>query len=231
MENVAYALRMAAAVLIALLLTSLLIFTFSQISNIENSKEEKKITEQTTEFNNKFLAFDKTSMYGTDVISVLGLAISNNKIANASVQANPDGRYLENVENSINIRIKLKTEVVTVTTKTTYEIKSGETVQTSKEETNKNSVLQKNKTYSLEVQNDDDKQILEILDKIATAGNANVSRDEKKSNYGKTIIVTSVDLSGFNDFKKAIFECTEIKQNGAGRINCMTFEEKSDSDR
>ena len=38
--------------------------------------------QETTEFNKKFEAFNRSTMYGTDIISVIGMAISNNMIYN-----------------------------------------------------------------------------------------------------------------------------------------------------
>ena len=85
MENSADALQLAFGVIIAVLLLSLLVYVFNNISSFENTKRDQEVVQQTSEFNKKFLAFDKTSMYATDVISVLGLAISNNKIQNQEI--------------------------------------------------------------------------------------------------------------------------------------------------
>ena len=75
MENASNALMMAGGILLALLILSLLVFTFNIINRSENAKTDQKMIQEAQEFNKKFLAFEKSSMYGTDVISILGLAI------------------------------------------------------------------------------------------------------------------------------------------------------------
>ena len=112
MENSADALQLAFGVIIAVLLLSLLVFVFSNISKLENSKRDSEVTQETTQFNKKYLAFDKTSMYATDVISVLGLAISNNKIQNQSLTANPLGNYEDTLDSSINIEIEIADDIM-----------------------------------------------------------------------------------------------------------------------
>lgn len=118
MENSADALQLAFGVIIAVLLLSLLVYVFSNISKLENSKRDTEVTQETTQFNKKYLAFDKTSMYATDVISVLGLAISNNKIQNQSLTANPLGNYEDTLDYSINIEIEIADDIMsrTITT-------------------------------------------------------------------------------------------------------------------
>lgn len=111
MENSADALQLAFGVVIAVLLLSLLVYVFNNISSLENTKRDQEVAQQTSEFNKKFLAFDKTSMYATDVISVLGLAISNNKIQNQAITANPKGNYEETLDYSINIEIEIKEDI------------------------------------------------------------------------------------------------------------------------
>lgn len=120
MENSVSALQIAAGLIIATLLISLLVFVFNNISKLENTKRDTEVTKEVSEFNKKFAAFDKTSMYGTDVISVLGLAISNNKIQNQELTANPIGNYEDKLDYSINIEVKIKNDISQKTIKTAY---------------------------------------------------------------------------------------------------------------
>lgn len=128
MENSADALQLAFGVIIAVLLLSLLVYVFNNISSFENTKRDQTVSQQTAEFNKKFLAFDKTSMYATDVISVLGLAISNNKIQNQAITANPLGNYEETLAYSINIEIVIAEDIKAREITTAYiEEKDSET--------------------------------------------------------------------------------------------------------
>lgn len=223
MENAASALQMAAGVLLALLLISLFVYVFNSISQTENTRADVEAAAEITKFNNKFLAFDKSSMYGTDLISILGLAISNNQIYNQVNEYHPDGRYRENIEGTINIKFKLKEDVYTRKTyyKFTSTYNNGEWENKWNLDSDKTPnpektvVLNRNIMYTLETTVGYD-----AIQKIAIEGNQNVSQ---KVN-GKKMI--EEDNSGFDDLKKRIFKCTNVEYNGVGRIYCMTFEEK-----
>ncbi len=224
MENISSALQMAAGILLALLLISLFVYVFNSISGAENTKADIEAAAEITKFNNKFLAFDKSSMYGTDLISILGLAISNNQIYNQVAEYHADGRYRENIEGTINIKFRLLDDV---NTKTTYyqfveKYVNGEWEAKWEKDTNYSpnpqttKVLNKNVVYTLETTTGYNE-----IAKIAIEGNQNVSQ---KVNGRKMI---EKDSSGFDDLKKRIFKCTNVEYNGVGRIYCMTFEEKN----
>ena len=120
MENSVDALQIAGGLLIAVLLITLIVFVFRSVSRMENTKRDLEVSQESAEFKKTFLAFDKSSMYGTAVISALGMAISNNKIQNQQLMANPDGKYNKNVQYSMNIEIKVKDTVQSKVTRTAY---------------------------------------------------------------------------------------------------------------
>ena len=74
MENASYALKMAAGVLLAVLILSLMTFILNNYSQTQKTILEAKKTEKIVEFNEQFQAYEKAQMYGTDVISCLNLA-------------------------------------------------------------------------------------------------------------------------------------------------------------
>ena len=78
MENASYALKMAAGVLLAVLILSLMTFILNNYSQTQKTILEAKKTEKIVEFNEQFQAYEKAQMYGTDVISCLNLAYSIN---------------------------------------------------------------------------------------------------------------------------------------------------------
>lgn len=226
MENAASALQMAVGVLIALLLISLFVYVFNSISGAENAKADAEVAAENVKFNNKFLAFDKSSMYGTDLISILGLAISNNQIYNQANTANPNGMYHENVDGTINIKFRLLEDVYTKTTYYQFFSRHHQNsdgswaAQWDKDPTKSPNpvttrVLNKNIEYTLETNTGYD-----TIERIAVEGNSNVSQKVT----GNKMIET--DSSGFNDLKKRVFTCTNVEYNGVGRIYCMTFIEK-----
>lgn len=246
MENAADAIKLAGEVLIGVLLISLVVFLFRNMSLLENTKKDLEVTEEVSEFNKKFLAFDKTTMYGTDVISVLGFAISNNKIQNQSITANPDGRYNENVESSVNIEIEINNSINTRETRTlTHEVIMNDGAKTqlvpvssayqaiysnlgfdipvTANPQKKSTVLLPAGTYSLKIGENQvqDLRNYKILEDIAVKSEGKIRRESKTwSNYTATI---EYDDFGLDDFKKQIYKCEKIGNDASGRINYMKF--------
>ena len=92
MENASKALLIAGGILLAILILSALVFMFSSVRNFSESQEEKTLAEQTAKFNAEYDVYNKSVMYGTDVISVINKAIDYN---------------LRNSESTINIVLDL----------------------------------------------------------------------------------------------------------------------------
>lgn len=79
MENASKALYIAGSLLIALLVISLLVYTFNNLGGVEEQKDEIAYEESITAFNREYEAFNKRIMYGVDVISCINKAVSNNE--------------------------------------------------------------------------------------------------------------------------------------------------------
>lgn len=220
MENIAEALKMAFGVIIALLLVSLLIYSFNMINQTENTKTDLKVQEEVIEFNKKFIAFQKTSMYGTDLISILSLAITTNETYNVEYSSDEnDGKYYEERDGTINIKFKLKSDVKAITTYWTREpiIVDGKYHREWREDkpATRDTILNANMEYNLQ-----NGLSLDKIKKIAVEGNSNIIVETKGMKKKE------MDTSGFNDFKTRIFECTDVKSRPTGRIYSMTFVEK-----
>lgn len=239
MENSVDALQIAGGLLIAVLLITLIVFVFRSVSRMENTKRDLEVSQESAEFNKKFLAFDKSSMYGTDVISVLGMAISNNKIQNQQLMANPDGKYNKNVQYSMNIEIKVKDTVQSKVTRTAYiaqkddngitqmvkitdeSVYRGLGLSSNPEITQGDVILNGGTTYDLSTQDDEKYKKLE---KLSTLDRNNIEKTSKR--FGNKTVITEKDPIGINDFKKVIYKCTDVKYNEVGRIYYMKFEPK-----
>jgi hypothetical protein len=78
LENASYALKMAAGVLLAVLILSIMTFILNNYTQTQKTILESKKSEKVVEFNEQFQAYEKAQMYGTDVISCLNLAYSIN---------------------------------------------------------------------------------------------------------------------------------------------------------
>lgn len=225
MENSVNALQMAAGLLLGVLILSALVYVFNVISNSESARDDKELVQQTTEFNKKFLAFNRTSMYGTDLISVLSLAISNNQVCNAEKQANPDGHYDDTLSGSLNIKFTLLTDL-TNKTETIYQKldkdKNGN-YNWVDDPTKPNDPPKTNILLNKGIQYQLDSKKLGILTDIATKGNESHTEEHRSGSY-RTL--TTTDNTGFNQLKQRVFECKEVEYDDVGRIYSMTFQEK-----
>lgn len=79
MEHANIAFLMVAGMLFAIMIMSLIAFVFSSLTVLPNEEDSRIHAEQAAAFNEEYLAYDKKIMYGTDVISVLNKAYSNNE--------------------------------------------------------------------------------------------------------------------------------------------------------
>ena len=243
MENASNAIKIAGELLIGLLLISLFIFVFQRISNLEEEKSKQVAIEQTAEFNKKFSAYNKSSMYGTDLISVLGLAYANNRTVNQVKykSSNPENGYYDpELANSINIKFRIKTDICTQKTTTTTILVNGEVVDKDTPPPENRKVVfaenMKSEYHSLIGKQTGDSiettDMVKNIYKILIKGQVTTVINEKSEQYwfnGVPAIrytLTTEDVTGFTDMKKKIFKCTKVEYNDVGRINCMYFEEQ-----
>lgn len=115
MENAAKALEIAAGVLLAILIMSLISLFFSNLGIWPEEEDSRETAEQLAKFNLEYEVYDKKGMYGTDVISCLTKAKSNNE------KYALGGKYLSGSKYGeqywINVYVRLKDdleELVTV---------------------------------------------------------------------------------------------------------------------
>lgn len=79
MENASKALIIAGSVLLAVLIITALIYTFSQISNLKQvdaNKEEERILDQ---YNKEIESFNRPGLYGSEILSLANLIEDYNK--------------------------------------------------------------------------------------------------------------------------------------------------------
>ncbi|MGN1270387.1 MAG: hypothetical protein ACI4UX_00045 [Clostridia bacterium] len=79
MENASKALLIAGGVLIAILILSVLVVTINIINSNQKAKEQALITKQLVEFNQKYEAYNKKALYGIDIITLKGMAKSDDE--------------------------------------------------------------------------------------------------------------------------------------------------------
>ena len=79
MENAVKALEIAAGVLLAVIILSLITYFFSTLSEWPSQEDTMETSEQLAKFNLEYEVYEKKAMYGVDVISCLNKAKSNNE--------------------------------------------------------------------------------------------------------------------------------------------------------
>ena len=79
MENVSLALKIAGGLLIAVIILSLVTWGFRQFGILPAQQDANMTSEQIAKFNQEFEVYDKTKMYGVDVISCLNKVYNYNE--------------------------------------------------------------------------------------------------------------------------------------------------------
>lgn len=79
MDNAAKALRIAGAVLLGLMVTSLLLFAFNMWQNYHKANYQSIQNQQTTKFNSSFDVYNKKALRGSDLVSLANKVNSTNR--------------------------------------------------------------------------------------------------------------------------------------------------------
>ncbi len=78
MENISRALIIAAGMLIAILILTVLVFLFNRISIIPEEQSQQFSELGIIEYNRSYEVYQKPLMYGTDIISIINKAVDHN---------------------------------------------------------------------------------------------------------------------------------------------------------
>lgn len=100
MENASKALIMAGGILIALLVISLLVFSFGNIKEYMFSRDNIDEAEQISEFNKQYDVYYRDNLYGTDIMSLANKIVDYNKR-----ESDSKGYY------KVDIKVKFKNDV------------------------------------------------------------------------------------------------------------------------
>lgn len=212
MENASKALIIAGGILLAMMILTMVISVGTSISDFEDNQDKTTLVKQIEEFNNSYLAYNKTIMYGTDVITVVNKAINHNKTIGATTT---DPYY-------ININIKTNQTFETTYTKIENNIE--------KKITDKNEIKDKfgsnssptflgNEIYSLGTWENNKATFIMSNNFIQLfSGDTNDKTIQDKN-------IKYIRKSALTNFKTALFKCEsdEIQYNEEGRIESMTF--------
>lgn len=212
MENASKALLIAGGVLIAILIVSVLVVTLNIVNSNQRTREKALATEQLAEFNQKYESYNKKALRGTDIITLMKMAIENN---NSATSDNP---YY------INVVIDLGNDKIEDGSERTVILNKDKKVISDNTERIPSSLAGTNK---IELGTWKDNVTYKPNDKVVKFFNTN-STDivkETEGKDGKTTIVYT--YSPFTTFKNDIFKCTNVEYNNQGRIKELEFKLRS----
>ena len=98
MENAAKALIIAAGILIVVMILSLVMMFYNQVSDYYQSESDRAIERQTADFNKNFENYHREQVRGTDLISLMNRVINYNE-----TQTYQDGTNYERIEVTIDL--------------------------------------------------------------------------------------------------------------------------------
>ena len=215
MENASKALLMTGGILIGIILLTLGVYLYGIMRDAEQTRATILSEEQLVKYNQEYTSYDKGAMYGTDVISVLNKAINNNKT------------YEDDESMWIDVKFRLLDDVSTVTNVYTWN------KNTKKYVLNNNETKKIKSTYGFN--KDTDYYLLKNLNEISSFLSEGVKEtSNKKEDLSATDNIRlavdghnpyKITYSGFSDFKRMIFKCTDIKYNDVGKVNYLEFKQ------
>ncbi len=109
MENMAKALQIAGGVLLAVIILALVVYSFRQFGILPQQQDESMTAEQLAKFNKEYEVYNKSEMYGVDVISCLNKVQNYNEkyILEAGKQLKGDGFYVGTNKHGNEFRIDI----------------------------------------------------------------------------------------------------------------------------
>ncbi len=221
MENASQALLIAAGILMGLIILTVIIFGFRQVSNYYAAKEQNKASEQLIAFNKQYNTYDREDVRGTELISLIYKIIDFNNIqndANSNIEIDVNIKDKDNKWKNMYYQYDTYKNIKLIDFTGTY---NGKYTQDNID----GEILQK-------ARNIEAKYPSGLADKLAK----NISKlldADKKDNFLKELKINnpnSVDEEDilkyyqYQQFKRAHFDCTSLKYTDAGRVLKFEFE-------
>ena len=216
MDNAAKALEIAGGVLIAILIITLFVYMFNQVSYHQATQNMNIETQQLEEFNKKYEAYNKSILYGADVISVINMAISNNQTEIESSNNSTLENWTWNTHDPYYMNVEFKLiENLEPSIMEYDEIEDTEGTQVKFEESELEDFrLEKDTIYDISPENQSNIAI------IMPSDGGVIVKDSPR--LGKYYVATGA----YEEFINRIFKCKKVGYHPrTGRINYMYFEE------
>lgn len=243
MENATKALLIAAGIFFGLLILTLCIYMFSQISNYYNQTNEEKLKAEIVKFNSEYEKYASNDVRGTDLLSLINKVVDYNKR-----EATDSTQNYQRIE--ILVDIKGKEEQFKYTGITSG-IDYNNLIQNLNNKLNDNNLYLISNAVKSIAGGYKESQLRRLTTNISNIfapysytdklSNSYKSAEQKRNSLIKDIIGTNYnDLSAdekkqlekatleyyqYEQFKKAHFKCVSTKYNNdTGRIVYLGFE-------
>ena len=216
MENASKALIIAGGILLAIMILALLVSVGISMSDMVGAQDEKILIQQTQEFNNQYLAYNKSVMYGIDVITVA------NKIIDYNTKIDVDE------ETKMNFILKLNEDFNTIRSTVVYNRDGTIRSKTSEIIKEKSLISGTHELFGKDNPTLMDNNIINFFHQdsllIRDTDMAKEMLSYKISE--KMRIQHHFEDSALQKFKTAIFECEDVGYSEiTGRINSITFKQ------
>ena len=214
MENVSKALLIAAGVLIGLIVLTMLVVMYRQVTSYYTAKEKARTFEQLQEFNAQYTPYNRKNVRGTELISLI------NKIINFNEQ-----------EDEIGIEIEIRFS---------DNLAKAQTFYYNPTEFPDVKLINVNQSYDYEAIKDVLEEAIRIEEEygktLVTELTANMFKvceasDAVRENYYKSLKVNESEIDRdemleyyqYGQLKKAHFNCEELNYTENGRVRSFVF--------
>ena len=238
MENASNALLIAGGVLISIIIIGVLVMGYQQWRAIPAEQEEILKTEQLAKFNREYEAYNKPKLYGTDVISVINKAVSNNKkYENNESAYDVDIVFVitKDLESTANVYTQIPEGMQTDLVNTGMIVyKNGKDNVNYK--FSEQPRFEAGRRFSLlsgvdrdgDRMNDDIVTIMTLPEPVRIEGSDIIKIDALGGKVNCDYVIID---SGFRQFKRSMFSCENVTYDmTTGRVKQMTFVQISNND-
>lgn len=259
MENASKALIMAGSILLTIMVVGLLIYFLGQYRQFPQAQTEAERLAQVSKFNMEYESYDKKKMYGTEVATVVNKVIDNNKKyadqRTGELRKGESNHYID-VEITVNTDIQKYAIQYYEVQQPDEETKSYVAENTYREGTIEgyiNGDRKKKVKYNLDEKTFTKGQKISLLrgnnsNSTVITLNQTIEKFFKDANTVRIQLIsgpkdapsaTKFDsmnytevYSGFTDFKRKYFRCTEIGYDeDTQMVNLLVFEEIKDEEQ
>lgn len=235
MENITKALLITAGVLMAIMLLTLLIIFWGQMSGYFTEKHDAKIIEQTVEFNNRFENYNGQTVRGNEIISVMNRVIDYNNTAAGIEEYDPVTIEIDLKSHNNDISFKYNTSDSSIFASNLLNGKISNAdgndsrliniANLSTELVNNSGINKLNDTKLQKLS----ASISIIMDDSEPDYRARTLKNILGYEVNDPITINRIKNATkqyyqYMQFKRAMFECTDVKYNTTnGRVNYIEF--------